>query len=61
MDIHQRMVFLMEKTVKPYFKAMILSLKNYENILKFNFLIFGQILSNRSTATLFSAYLKSGS
>ena len=39
MDIHQRMVFLMEKTVKPYFKAMILSLKNYENILKFNFLI----------------------
>ena len=28
-----------KKTMKPYFKAVTLSRKNYENILKFNFLI----------------------
>ena len=29
----------MEKAMKPYSKAMILSPQNYENILKFNLLI----------------------
>ena len=28
-----------EKTMKSYFKAIILSIKTYENILKFNFII----------------------
>ena len=43
MNIHQKMVifFYFEKTIKWYFKAIILSLKIYENILKFNFLIGG--------------------
>ena len=35
------MVFFFEKTMKRYFKAVMLSLKIYENILKFNFLIGG--------------------
>ena len=39
MNIHQKLVILIEKTMKPYSRAMILSLKKYENILKFNFLI----------------------
>ena len=39
MNIQQKMVKKIEKTMKPYSKAIILSLKNYENILKFNFLI----------------------
>ena len=43
MNIHQKMVifFFFEKTMKTYFKAVILSLKIYENILKFNFLMGG--------------------
>ena len=41
MNIHQKMVIFFEKTMKRYFKAMILSLKNYENIVKFNFLMGG--------------------
>ena len=44
MNIHQKMVIFFEKTMKRYFKAMILSLKNYENILKFNFLMGGAVL-----------------
>ena len=32
-------MFLIEKTMKPYSKAMKLSLTKYENILKLNFLI----------------------
>ena len=36
MNIHQ-MVILIEKTTKTYPNAMILSLKNYENILKLSF------------------------
>ena len=33
------MVILIKKTMRAYSKVMILSLKNYENILKFNFLM----------------------
>ena len=32
MNIHPKMVILFEKTMKPYFKAIILSLKYNENI-----------------------------
>ena len=39
MNIHQKMVILIEKTMKPYSNAMILSLKNYENISKCNSII----------------------
>ena len=40
MNIYQKIVILFfEKTMKAYFKAVILSLKIYENILKFNFLM----------------------
>ena len=38
MNRHQKMVFFFEKAMKRYFKAVMLSLKIYENILKFNFL-----------------------
>ena len=41
MNRHQKMVFFFEKAMKRYFKAVMLSLKIYENILKFNFLIGG--------------------
>ena len=41
MKIHQKMVIFFEKTMKADFKATMLSLKIYENILKFNFLIRG--------------------
>ena len=40
MNIHQELVILIEKTMKPHCKAMILSLKSYENMLKFNFLMY---------------------
>ena len=39
MNIHQKTIVFFEKTMKAYFKAVILSIKTYENILKFNFLI----------------------
>ena len=39
MRIHQKMVMFFKKIMKAYFKAVILSIKIYENILKFNFLI----------------------
>ena len=39
MNIHQKMKIFFEKTMKPYFKAVILSLYNYEHILNFKFLI----------------------
>ena len=39
MNIHQKMVGFFEKTMEAYFKAVILSLKIYENILQFNFLM----------------------
>ena len=39
MSIHQKMVIFFEKMMKVYFKAAILSIKTYENILKFNFLM----------------------
>ena len=40
MNIHQKNVFFsFEKTMKACFKAVILSIKTYENILKFNFLV----------------------
>ena len=42
MNRHQKMIFFFEKTMKRYFKAVMLSLKIYENILKFNFLIGGR-------------------
>ena len=38
MNIHQKMFILIVKTMKAYSKMMILSVKNYEDILKFNFL-----------------------
>ena len=42
MNIHQKMVIFFEKkTMKAYFKAVMLSLKIYENILKLNFLMTG--------------------
>ena len=38
MNIHQKtVIFFFEKTIKGYFKAVMLSLKIYEHILKFNF------------------------
>ena len=39
MNIHLKTVFFFEKTMKGYFKATILLIKTYENILKFNFLM----------------------
>ena len=39
MNIHQKMMIFLKKTMKAYFKAVILSLKIYENKLKFNFLM----------------------
>ena len=44
MNIHQKkeivfFFFFFEKTMKGYFKVVILSLKFYENILNFNFLM----------------------
>ena len=39
MNIHQKVVIFLEKTMKRYFQAMMLSRKIYENILKFNFLM----------------------
>ena len=39
MNIDQKMVIKSRKKMKPYSKAMILSIKDYENIQKFNFLI----------------------
>ena len=39
MSIHQKIVIFLEKMMKAYFKAVILSIKTYENILKFNFLM----------------------
>ena len=41
MNRHQKMVVFFETTMKRYFKAVMLPLKIYENILKFNFLIGG--------------------
>ena len=38
MNRHQKTVIFFEKTMKGYFKAVMLSLKIYENILKFKFL-----------------------
>ena len=42
MNIHQNMVIFFEKTMKAYFKVIILLLKVYENILNFNFLMGGR-------------------
>ena len=42
MNIHQNMVIFFEKTMKAYFKVIILLLKVYENILNFNFLMGGE-------------------
>ena len=39
MNIHQKVVIFLEKTMKRYFQAVMLSRKIYENILKFNFLM----------------------
>ena len=41
MNIHQKMVIFLEKTMKAYSKTVMLSLKIYKNILKFNFLMGG--------------------
>ena len=38
MNRHQKNGDCFKKTMKAYFKAVILSIKTYENILKFNFL-----------------------
>ena len=42
MKIHQKTVIFCEKMMKGHFKAVILSLKIYENILKLNFLMGGE-------------------
>ena len=39
MSIHQKMMIFFEKIVKAYFKAVILTIKTYENILKFTLLM----------------------
>ena len=39
MNIQQKTVIFLKKTMKAYFKAVMFSLKIYENILKFNFLM----------------------
>ena len=44
MNIHQNTVIFLKKTMKVYFKAVMLSLKIYENILKFIFLMGGGAL-----------------
>ena len=41
MNIHQKMVIFLEKTMKAYSKTVMLSLKIYKNLLKFNFLMGG--------------------
>ena len=42
MIIHQKIAIIFEKTMKAYSKVVMLSLKTYENILNFNFLIGGR-------------------
>ena len=39
MNIHQKMVTFFKKTMKAYFETIFLSVKSYENILKFNSLM----------------------
>ena len=39
MNIQQKTVIFLKKTMKAYFKAVMFSLNIYENILKFNFLM----------------------
>ena len=41
MNIHQKIVIFFGKMMKGYFKAVMLSLKIDENMLKFNFLMGG--------------------
>ena len=41
MKTHQKTIAFFKKVIKAYFKAVMLSLKIYENILKFNFLMGG--------------------
>ena len=41
MNMPQKMVIFLKKTMKAYFKPVMLSIKIYENILKSNFLIAG--------------------
>ena len=41
MNTHQKTIAFSKKVIKAYFKAVMLSLKIYENILKFNFLMGG--------------------
>ena len=58
MNIYQKIVILFfEKTMKAYFKAVILSLKIYENILKFNFLMGGYYAYWIFTQMLWSGHL----
>ena len=55
MNIHQQMViFKKNKTMKAYSEAVLLSLKIYENILKFNFLM-GRVLD---ILTVYASFLK---
>ena len=41
MNIQQKMMIFLERTMKAYSKAVMLSLKIYKNILKFDFLMGG--------------------
>ena len=41
MNTHQKTIAFFKNVIKAYFKAVMLSLKIYENILKFNFLMGG--------------------
>ena len=54
MNIHQKMVIFLKKTMKAYSEAVLLSLKIYENILKFNFLM-GRVLD---ILTVYASFLK---
>ena len=53
MNKHQKRCFL-KKTMKAYFKVVMLSLKIYENILKFNFLMGGGL----DILTVYASFLK---
>ena len=56
MNKHQKRCFL-KKTMKAYFKVVMLSLKIYENILKFNFLMGGGIRHTDCLRKFFKAVI----
>ena len=57
MNIHQNMVIFFEKTMKAYFKVIILLLKVYENIQNFNFLMGGGVGGGRGVLDVLTVFI----